>query len=246
MKTAIKLLALVAMFSVGTEVSAQGFLKKLEKAANKTLSATDKVLDGADKALDATDAVLGETTPADSTKKINWEAIPVYHTQKITETDANGQPLLNEDGTPKVRVFLVDQFGNKRSKEAVKAQQKKLWAAVGAIAGKVGIGAVAGGLLKGDVEGAVAGAAAGAVASADDIKMAVAQKKSLNQQKKLLKAYEENFTDEGVPVDAKADLSKIKNLDLAEDNSLSMSSEELKKELESEAFNTTDDSAWDI
>ena len=94
--------------------------------------------------------------------------------------------------------------------------------------------------------GAVAGAAVGAVASADDIKMAVAQKKSLNQQKKLLKAYEENFTDEGVPVDAKADLSKIKNLDLAEDNSLSMSSEELKKELESEAFNTTDDSAWDI
>ena len=100
--------------------------------------------------------------------------------------------------------------------------------------------------MNGDVEGAVAGAAAGAVASADDIKMAIAQKKSLNQQKKLLKAYEDNFTDEGVPVDAKADLSKIKNLDLTEENSLSMSSEELKKELESEAFNTTDDSAWDI
>jgi hypothetical protein len=35
MKTAIKLLALVAMLSVGTEVSAQGFLKKLEKAAKQ-------------------------------------------------------------------------------------------------------------------------------------------------------------------------------------------------------------------
>lgn len=246
MKTAIKLLAFVAMLSVGTEASAQGFLKKLEKATNKALSATDKVLDGADKALSVTDAVLGETTPADSTKKINWEAIPVYHTQKITETDANGQPLLNEDGTPKVRVFLVDQFGNKRSKEAVKAQQEKLWTAVTAIAGKVGIGAIAGGALKGDLKGAAIGAASGALASADDIKMAVAQKKSLSQQKKLLKAYEENFTDEGVPVDAKADLSKIKNLELTEENSLSMSSEELKKELESEAFNTTDDSAWDI
>ena len=76
--------------------------------------------------------------------------------------------------------------------------------------------------------------------------MAVAQKKSLKQQKKLLEAYEKNFTDEGIPVDAKADLSKIKDLDLDEKKTLSMNAEDIKKEVESENFNTTDDTAWEI
>lgn len=233
MKKIFKLLFVVALLATSCQISAQSFLKKLSKGVKDTA----KELSG---------TVTKSDAAADSTMKIKWDAIPVYTAQQINVTDANGQPLLNEDGTPQVRVFLVDQFGNKRSKEAVKAQQKKLWEAVGKIAGKVGLGAIAGGALSGDVEGALVGAATGAVASADDIKMAVAQKKSLKQQKKLLEAYEKNFTDEGIPVDAKADLSKIKDLDLDEKNTLSMNAEDIKKEVESENFNTTDDTAWEI
>lgn len=233
MKNIFKLLFVVVLLATSSQISAQGFLKKLSKGVKDPA----KELNGTASKSDAV---------ADSTMKIKWDAIPVYTAQQINVMDVNGQPLLNEDGTPQVRVFLVDQFGNKRSKEAVKAQQKKLWEAVGKIAGKVGLGAIAGGALSGDVEGALVGAATGAVASAEDIKMAVAQKKSLKQQKKLLEAYEKNFTDEGIPVDAKADLSKIKDLDLDEKKTLSMNAEDIKKEVESENFNTTDDTAWEI
>lgn len=234
MKRILFFLFVVTVLSVSSQVSAQSFFKKLTgslKNNTKEVASTDS----------NTNVVV-----SDSTVKIKWDAIPVYSVQKVNVTGADGQPLLNEDGTPQVRVFLVDQFGNKRSKEAVKAQQKKLWAAIGKIAGKVGIGALGGGLLSGDVEGAITGAAMGAVASADDIKMAVAQKKSLKKQQKLLEAYEKNFSDEGIPVDAKADFSKIKDLDLDENNALSMNAEDIKKEIESENFNTTDDSAWEV
>lgn len=235
MKTLIfRVFCAVLLFTVSTQVSAQGFLKKISNAVEKVAATPVKESDTTD------------TAVADSTAKIKWDAIPVYTLQQVIVTDAAGQPLLNEDGTSQIRVFLIDQFGNRRSKEAVKAQQKKLWEAVGKIAGKVGGGALVGGLLTGDVEGAVAGAATGAIASADDIEMALAQKKSLKQQKKLLEVYEKNFTDEGVPVDAKADLSKIKDLNLSEENTITQTAEEIKKELESEDFNTTDDTAWEI
>lgn len=247
-KTIIKLLLAVCLLSYSNQVEAQGFLKKLSKAVDKGLDAVDKGLDATSEGLDAADKVLNTTnsTQTDSTKKINWDAIPVYSFQKIYEKDGNGQPVLNEDGTQVFRVLIKDQNGNLRSAEAVKAQQKKIWNAIIAITGKVGIGALAGGALKGDLKGAAVGAAVGAVASADDIKMALAQKKSLSEQKKLIEEYEDKFNEEGLPKDAKVDISKIdKDFGLTEENSLSKSTEEIKGLMAGEDYNTTED-AWDL
>lgn len=141
----------------------------------------------------------------DSVKPLKWDKIPVYSAKKVTLTNEDGTPMLNEDGTPVTRVFLVDQFGNKRSWEAVNEQYRKLDKAVTRIIAKVGGGAIVGaltGLLvskdkdkgKGAAIGAVAGAAGGLALSAKDIKQAKAQKKSLKQQKKLLEAYQKTFT----------------------------------------------------
>ena len=47
-------------------------------------------------------------------KPLKWDKIPVYSAKKVVVTNSDGTPMLNEDGTPVTRVFLVDQFGNKR------------------------------------------------------------------------------------------------------------------------------------
>ena len=238
-KLFVKSLAVLALMAMSTsQVSAQGFLKKLTKSAEKVTSSTPA------------DTASTDTTAA---KPLKWDKIPVYHAEKRTVTGSDGKPLLNEDGTPMVRVLLVDQFNNVRSPEAVKEQHKKLNKAIGNILLKVGAGAavgVAGGLLasKGKGTGALIGGAAGAVAglalSAKDIKAAKAQKKSLKQQEELIAKYQENFTSEGTPVNASVDISKIEGLEINE--GVSMTAEALKTELSSDAFNSSDDSAWTI
>ena len=193
----------------------------------------------------------------DSVKPLKWDKIPVYSAKKVTLTNEDGTPMLNEDGTPVTRVFLVDQFGNKRSWEAVHEQYRKLDKAITRIVAKVGGGAILGaltGLLvskdkdkgKGAAIGAVAGAAGGLALSAKDIKQAKAQKKSIKQQKKLLETYQKTFTAEGTPIDASVDLSNVDGFDFTEGESVSQSAESLKAELASADFNSADDSAWTL
>ena len=235
----VKVLVIMAgLFVANAQVSAQGFLKKLTKSADKTASSTP-----ADTASTDTAAV----------KPLKWDKIPVYHAEKRAVTGSDGTPLMNEDGTPMVRVLLVDQFNNVRSPEAVKEQHKKLNKAIGNILLKVGGGAalgVAGGLLasKGKTSGALIGGAAGAAAglalSAKDIKAAKAQKKSLKAQEELIAKYQENFTSEGTPINASVDVEKIEGLEISE--GVSMTAEAMKTELESESFNSSDESAWTI
>jgi len=235
----LKVLAVMAvLFVANAQISAQGFLKKLTKSSEKTTSSTP-----ADTA----------TTDTATVKPLKWDKIPVYHAEKRAVTGSDGTPLMNEDGTPMVRVLLVDQFNNVRSPEAVKEQHKKLNKAIGNILLKVGGGAalgVAGGLLasKGKTSGALIGGAAGAAAglalSSKDIKAAKAQKKSLKQQEELIAKYQENFTSEGTPINASVDVEKIEGLEISE--GVSMTAEALKTELESESFNSSDESAWTI
>ena len=208
--------------------------------------------------LTANGAKTGNADTTKAAKDIKWNDIPVYTAQKVLVTDEAGNPVLNEDGTQQYRVFLVDQFGNKRSKEAVKAQQAKLnkaignillstgvGAGVGAVAGRT-IGKELGSKTAGTILGALAGAVIGITSSKSDIEMAKKQRESLKQQKALLEAYAKTFSDEGKPVDAKVDLSQVEGLDLKEDNTLTMAAADIKKELESSDFSTTDDSAFDF
>lgn len=208
--------------------------------------------------LTANGAKTGNADTTKAAKVIKWNDIPVYTAQKVLVTDEAGNPVLNEDGTQQYRVFLVDQFGNKRSKEAVKAQQAKLNKAIGNILLSTGVGAGVGAAAgrtigkelgsktAGTILGALAGAVVGITSSKSDIEMAKKQRESLKQQKALLEAYAKTFSDEGKPVDAKVDLSQVEGLDLKEDNTLTMAAADIKKELESSDFSTTDDSAFDF
>lgn len=236
---AVVLTSILLMLPNGAD--AQGFWKALDKASkaiDKGLSATDKALNKTEKALDA-------VTAAEAQVNVDWASIPVYHVQQVELTDANGVALLNDDGTKKVKVLLVDQNGNYRSSESVKAQVKAVNKSVARILAKVGVGAGLG-AATGKTKGALAGAAAGAIASIGDIEQANAQKQSLKQQEALLAIYEKNFDAEGTPIDASVDLSAIEGLDLKPENVVSMSSTDVIKTLESEDFSNTDASAWDF
>lgn len=94
--------------------------------------------------------------------------------------------------------------------------------------------------------GEVAGGMVGYSASEEDRALAKKHKQSLKEQEKLLEQYSKTFTDEGKPVDAKMDLSNVKGIDFTKGEPVAMKESELKKIIESEAFNSTDTSAWDI
>lgn len=250
--TIVKVVTVASILLVNNlSVNAQ-FFKKLGKAIEKTaktVESTANALDEVSKAADATPSTAssltdGGTAAASDSVSIAWDKIPVFSAKRVNMTDENGNPVLLEDGTQDYRVLLVDQFGNKRSAQSVKAQIDIINQRVLAILAKVGLGAGIGALQNG-LSGAAVGAGMGALASIDDISMAKKQKKSLKQQKILLAEYQKNFTEEGKPINAKVDPTKLEGLDLKEDNALSMTAADIKKELESEDFNSTDTSSWE-
>lgn len=226
----------------------QSFLKKVANAAKKSVTSVAS-------------SVLGNEDPSSSSDakeevkdSINWEKIPVYSVQLVKVTDDNGNVLKNEDGTEVMRVYLVDQDGNKRSKEAVEAQHAKLRKLtnkiVGNVVGDAAIGAagalLSGKGLKGAAVGAAGGAAVGALFSSKDIAEAKKLKKNLKEQEKLLAEYSKSFTSEGEVVDASVDLSSLSFIDLNADNVASMTSSEIKSLTEDPAFQNADDSSWDL
>lgn len=250
--TIVRVVTVAGMLFVSNQSANAQFFKKLGKAIEKTaktVESTANALDEVSKTADATPSTAssltdGGTAAASDSVSIAWDKIPVFSAKRVNMTDENGNPVLLEDGTQDYRVLLVDQFGNKRSAQSVKAQIDIINQRVLAILAKVGLGAGIGALQNG-LSGAAVGAGMGALASIDDISMAKKQKKSLKQQKILLAEYQKNFTEEGKPINAKVDPTKLEGLDLKEDNALSMTAADIKKELESEDFNSTDTSSWE-
>lgn len=250
--TIVRVVTVASMLFVSNQSANAQFFKKLGKAIEKTaktVESTANALDEVSKTADATPSTASSltdsgTAAASDSVSIAWDKIPVFSAKRVNMTDENGNPVLLEDGTQDYRVLLVDQFGNKRSAQSVKAQIDIINQRVLAILAKVGLGAGIGALQNG-LSGAAVGAGMGALASIDDISMAKKQKKSLKQQKILLAEYQKNFTEEGKPINAKVDPTKLEGLDLKEDNALSMTAADIKKELESEDFNSTDTSSWE-
>ena len=250
--TIVKVVTVASMLFVSNQSANAQFFKKLGKAIEKTaktVESTANALDEVSKAADATPSTASSltddgTAASSDSVSIALDKIPVYTAKIVYEKDENGNPVLNEDGTKKYNVFLFDQFGNQRSAQSVQAQIDIINQRVLAILAKVGLGAGIGALQNG-LSGAAVGAGMGALASIDDISMAKKQKKSLKQQRQLLAAYKQNFTEEGKPINAKVDPTKLAGLDLKEDNALSMTAADIKKELDSEDFNSTDTSSWE-
>ena len=260
MKIFVKcLLALLLLTTPAVTVDAQGILSKIGKAIDKVSGANKKKATTASSLTGDEGAEIAEgdsiTAESDSTT-IDWNAIPIYHLQVINETNDDGTPMLNADGTPVTRVLLVDQFGNYRSQEAVDAQRKSLKKYINRIIAKVGggaaLGAVAGLISSGKknkIGGAAIGAGAGAVAgvllSLGDIKQARALNKSLKEQDKLMEVYRKNFTNEGEKVDAAANIDDIEGLTLDKESAVSKTASEIKTMVESDDFNTPEAGIWD-
>lgn len=247
-----KTMLLLAMIMVAnSNAQAQGFLKKL---GNSVLSAT-KALSETSTTTDTNSSTVSNslTSNADSTKTLSWDSIPSYEAKKVYLTDDNGVRLKNEDGTDQYKILLVDQFGNIRSQEVVDAQHARIKKTINAIWTKIGVGAAAGalgGIMSGGsvtdaAVGAAGGAAVGAIASLGDMSNLKKMRKELKQQDKMLEEYKDNITDEGDLKDASVDPSKLKDLGLKEDNSLTMTASKVKEEFDSSSFKNADNSILD-
>ena len=175
---------------------------------------------------------------------VQWSNVPVYSAQKVVETDADGKEVLNEDGTPSYRVFLIDQNGNKRSKEAVDAQIKQVNNAVLRITAKVGAPLLLG-ILTGKKDVAIIGSLTGGLLSIGDIVSAYKLKMSLGKQKKLLKTYSQAFNDEGKPIAAKVDSKTLSDLGLTDANTISQTTADLLKDLGGSDYTTHSVAALD-
>lgn len=215
-------IAMCMLFSV--QVSAQGLLGKLKKS------------------------ISGE---ADTTEVVapKWDAIPNYTVVVVNLTDSQGHPILNEDGSQKVRVLFRNEKDSTdyRSSDVVHQQCRELDKIVTRIVAKIGGGAVVGavgGLLaakkkdkgKGALIGGLAGAGAGLALSAGDLKKAKEVKKQMKELQKVLEVYQKNFTREGVPVNASANLSNVEGINFMK-NEVSLEEDKYKAIRESAAFN---------
>lgn len=228
------------LFTCNTSASAQGFLGKIKKAASSVISGTSE------KETESTETEESDTTEIKTPK---WDNIPNYTLVMIKLNDRNGNPILNEDGSQKVKVlFRSDKDSTDfRSSEVVHQQCRDLDKIVTRIVAKVGGGTLLGtigGMAvsgkkdkgKGALLGAAVGAGAGLALSAGDLKKAKAVKKQMKELQALLEVYQKNFTREGNPINASADLSNIDGIDFSK-NQTAMVSEDVDAICRRESFN---------
>lgn len=221
----------MALMLCSSAASAQGFLKKLKKAAETVTSVTETpTTETAGTAEAAADTAATDNMSVITQKLI---ANPVSFTaKKEYRLDDDGNIIKNADGTDMVFVTIYDQNGKACSKDAAKQMIKVRRKAAGKIVAKIGGGAAAGAgaalvgnLLGGkkknrgrDVAiGAAAGAAAGLLASSGDIKKVKEQNKLLKKYEEVIEAYEKTFNEDGSPLSADVDMSAFDGCEMLEE-----------------------------
>ena len=216
-----------------TSLSAQGFLNKLKKATDKVESDSKTVAS----VTGATTASTEQGTDSISPKEF-LEKAPSYTVKKVIETDSLGKAITNEDGTTRYSYLLIDKDGKVCEKNAVRKHLNSALKSGTFILLKVGGGATAGALAgkkiggskKSAWIGAGVGAAAGLLGSANDIKAVKQQIKLMKECKKVLKAYEKTFTEEGTPIDASIDLANVDGINFTECEEITKSAADVKNE----------------
>ena len=149
-----------------TGASAQGFLKKLKKAADTVTGMTETVAD------------TTATAPEDSVSTKEYLSnLPSYRVVQMIETGEDGDTLRNEDGTIQYKYLVYDQNNKVCDANTAKKHLASALKSGGAILLKMGAGAAAGALTakaaggskKKAWLGAGIGAATGLLASAGGI-----------------------------------------------------------------------------
>lgn len=218
-----------------TNISAQGFLKKMQKAVDKVESVTKTV----ETVTGSSDATATDQQSTDSISPKDFLAnAPSYSVKKVIETDSLGNAITNEDGTTRYKFLLIDKDGKVCEKNAVKKHLNSALKSGAFILLKVGGGATAGALIgkkaggskKSAWIGAGVGAAAGLLGSANDIKAVKKQVKLMKDCKKVLAVYEKTFTEEGTPIDASVDLSDVEGINFNECEEITKSAADVKNE----------------
>lgn len=143
--------------------------------------------------------------------------VPNYEIVKVTLND-----VTNDDGTPKTYFLVRDDKGQYWDADSVEQAIKRKRKLIGVVAGNVGKGILTGavtGLLSGKatkkkngaaigtVVGAVAGGITGFALSSNERKQIKEIRGQLKNVSKMMEAYKDTFTEEGVQKDLKADLS---------------------------------------
>lgn len=237
-KTTFRNVAIAMAVSLcATNISAQGFLKKLQKAADKVESAT-KTVESVTGSTSAESASADQQATDSISPKDFLAKAPSYTVKKVIETDSLGNAIANEDGTTRYRYLLIDKDGKVCEKNAVKKHLNSALKSGAFILLKVGGGATAGALIgkkaggskKSAWIGAGVGAAAGLLGSAGDIKAVKKQVKLMKACKKVLSAYEKTFTEEGIPIDASVDLANVDGINFNECEEITKSAADVKNE----------------
>lgn len=220
---------LMVAFSMSfADASAQGFLKKLGKGLGKVT----KVIASSETQTEATDTASVDVEEY-------FKSIPNYSVQKYVVKDADGNVVKNEDGTLQTRYFLVDRDGNVCAKNTAKKHLCAAWSAglkvFGIITGTTAAGAGLGKELIGGPLGTVVGSGVGLLVGMTSTKELrkefTEQRHMMLECKRLLKAYEQTFTEEGEPRDATVDLSNVDGFNFTESAEMDKNSEEIKQEL---------------
>lgn len=230
----VKSLIFIAFLAFGApDASAQGFLKKLEKATKKLDKATQKL----DKVAGAVTGTTGTSTTgtASATDSISPKDMvanaPLFTTKRVITLDEKGDTVKNEDGTVKYQYLLFDKNGKLCDRNTARKELNAALKSFGIVLAKVGGGAGLGALAKGGWKSIAAGAAGGALASAGDIMAMTKHFKRMKACRKELKAYEKTFTEEGTPIDASIDLSDVDGINFEKCEETSMAAAEVKQEL---------------
>lgn len=224
----------IAITFCATNISAQGFLKKMQKAVDKVESVTKTV----ETVTGSSDATTEQQSTDSISPKDFLANAPSYSVKKVIETDSLGNAITNEDGTTRYKFLLIDKDGKVCEKNAVKKHLNSALKSGAFILLKVGGGATAGALIgkkaggskKSAWIGAGVGAAAGLLGSANDIKAVKKQVKLMKDCKKVLAAYEKTFTEEGMPIDAAVDLANVDGINFNECEEITKSAADVKNE----------------
>lgn len=232
MKTFIlKSLLLVAAFTLATtDVSAQKFLKKLEKFANKTEEVVNAL--DANSQQPAADAAQQDTANVDPKEML--ANAPLFSVKKVTQLGEAGDTLKNEDGTVMYQYLLFDQNGKVCERNTARKELGKAMKSFGIVLAKVGGGTALSALSKGKkfkLKDGLIGAGVGLLASAGDIKKMKEHVVKMKACRKVLKAYETTFTEEGTPIDASVDLTNVDGINFTECEEITCDANKLKQEL---------------
>lgn len=247
------LLILAGMTFCAANASAQGFFDRIGKGLDKVGNALETVNEvlGTDSTATTDQAeAAGDTVDV---KKMVAE-LPSYRVVQVVETDANGDTIRNEDQTVRYTYRVLDQNDKVCDPNTAKKHLQAALKAGGAILTKVGIGTgigvatalLSGGSKKDKWKKAGIGAGIGLLASAEDIEELRKQLKLRKSYLRVIADYQKTFTDEGVPVDASADLSDYEDCETISRSAELVAQELLASREEGSTMDELSEEDWNI